>query len=56
MTELVFVPRKLMGIWIRRGWGLVFPDQAESKNGWAVLMHPPGWPDEIQMKEKQQDG
>lgn len=43
MTDLVYVPRKLVRDWIRKGWGLVYPDSYYDKSVSALLMHPPGW-------------
>ena len=50
MTQLVYVPKSLVRVWKRRGWGVVFPgEEYDDKNKkWAVLMHPPGWPESEQ--------
>ena len=59
MTQLVFIPRKLVHIWLKRGWGLVDPDAMKeevSNKNWAVLMHPPGWMDDVIGKEEKKDG
>lgn len=57
MTELVYVPRKLINVWKRRGWDLVFPEEENDalmiKRKWAVLMHPPGWPDNVIEEKKE---
>ena len=54
VTELLYVPRKLVTEWAKLGWGVVYPNQVYN-DSWAVLMHPPGWPDGHNPKEENDD-
>lgn len=40
MTELVYVPKKHVYDWMKKGWQAL---SEIDKRDWAVLMAPPGW-------------
>lgn len=43
MTELVYVPKKHVYDWMKKGWQAL---SEIDKRDWAVLMAPPGWTSE----------
>lgn len=54
MTELVYVPRKLMKEWLKKGWGIV-SDTYPAPTERIILMHPPGWVNPMKRLEKKEE-
>jgi len=59
MTELVYVPRKHQKEWADKGWIRVYDENhhdVDHRNGWAVLMAPPGWSNPLEKNDASEEG